>query len=52
MSTFGYEPEIFEPKPKLALISQIVTFPFKSTISLLLNLKRVKNLRQAVLKRL
>jgi hypothetical protein len=52
MSSLGYETITFNRKPSLTLISQAIIFPFKTIISLLLNLKRVKNLKQAVLKRL
>jgi len=51
MKSWDYQDEAISI-PYLGLFSQAVIFPLKMTISILLNLNRVKNLKQAILKRL
>ena len=51
MNTYGYQP-IDVPLNPLRLILYLVLFPIKSAMSLLLNLKRMKNIKEAIKRRL
>lgn len=52
MQLFDYKLESFKVLPYVTIAFQVVAFPFKAAMALLLNLNRVRNLRQAIIKRL
>lgn len=52
MDQLGYLQEDIKSKPYFPLALQGIIFPVKMSIALLLNLNRVKNLKQAILRRL
>lgn len=52
MATLGYLPDVIPSKPYVQLFGQVLIFPVKMAVALLLNLNRVKNLKQAIKRRL
>lgn len=52
MKEFGYTSQYFKFPPYMSVGLHFATFPFKILIAFLFNLKRVKNIKEAVVKRL